>query len=201
MDMKNTESYNRFEELLKSKSFLELTTEERLLVSEFVTESEFESMAALLSDINEPNTLTSLPGGGAEEVWQKFSGAENSKVIPFRKRKVSVLWPIAMAASVVLLLFIKFSAKNIVFNSASDRNVSVYTCAIPVIQEIVKEIPVYIQSTPNSDIVYKESEYGGYNDHSVYVPAPEMIQIDKSQRQGTNTSEMGELNNLFVSVN
>ena len=201
--MKNTDAFDKFEQLLKSKSYNDLSAEERLLVSEFVTETEYLQMAALLDDVSQPEIAdVTVPEGGADEIWSRFEAniPQKKRALSFVKRRVSIMWPMTMAASILLLLFIRFPHGRSVFYTAMDRNTSVYTVILPVQNEVIREIPVYINQSNSLDIAYTEAEPMA-SDGSMFVPEPETIATDKSQRQGVNTSEMGNLTNLFVSVN
>jgi hypothetical protein len=84
---------------------------------------------------------------------------------------------------------------------AANRNVSIYSFMMPVKPEVVKEVPVYINQNNYADIVMIEPDAGGSYSGDFYLPEPESITNDKAQRQGRNTSEMGDMTQMFVNVN
>lgn len=204
MVMKNTDAFDNFEQLLQNKAYSELSNEELALVAEFASEEDYEQMAKLIQDLKKyDSNEIEAPKGGVDEIWNKveISQTPEQKIIPFRKRKVSVLWPMSIAASLLLVLFVNFPQDHSVFVVAANRNVSIYSFMMPVKTEVVKEVPVYINQNNYADIVMIESDAGSSYSGDFYLPEPESITNDKAQRQGRNTSEMGDMTQMFVNVN
>lgn len=202
--MKNTDTFDKFEQLLQNKAYSELSNEELALVAEFASEEDYEQMAKLIQDLKKSDSNEiKAPKGGVEEIWAKaeMTYTPEQKIIPFRKRKVSVLWPMSIAASILLVLFVKFPQDHSVFVMAANRSVSIYTFMMPVKTEVVKEVPVYINQNNYADIVMIEPDAGSSYSGDFYLPEPESITNDKAQRQGRNTSEMGDMTQMFVNVN
>ncbi|MBN2730059.1 MAG: hypothetical protein JXR53_12610 [Bacteroidales bacterium] len=202
--MKNTDAFDNFEQLLQNKAYSELSNEELALVAEFASEEDYEQMAKLIQDLKKyDSNEIEAPKGGVDEIWNKveISQTPEQKIIPFRKRKVSVLWPMSIAASLLLVLFVNFPQDHSVFVVAANRNVSIYSFMMPVKTEVVKEVPVYINQNNYADIVMIESDAGSSYSGDFYLPEPESITNDKAQRQGRNTSEMGDMTQMFVNVN
>lgn len=202
--MKDNDKYLKFEKLLRTRSYEDLTLDEMKLVDEFSTREEYEQMIQVVQDFS-TNDFSELsrPEGGAEAVWSSFAANSANEIIPFRKRKVSILWPLSLAASVVLLLFLNFPAAKSYSIKHAKKNSRIISLVLPVYYEIVREIPVYISVPQNNEMATNNTSISINHSSSgdIFVPSPESIEQGKSKRQGVNTSEMGDLSNLFVSVN
>jgi hypothetical protein len=210
MDMKSNESFEQFEILLSSKQFDGLNEAETSLVLQFVSNpDEYRAMQQLMGFSDAMRNIaktTPLPHNGANVVWSRFASAEkqNEKIsrVGLLHRKVSLLWPSGIAAALIVALFVRVPETANSTNAASSHLVAIQNINNSVSDTIVKEIPVYINITQKAnDYVVVETQQHFNTSNETYVPSVNSIQEQKSQRQGTNANELGDLTKLAVSIN
>lgn len=210
MDMNTNVSFEQFEILLLSKQFDELSEAETSLAMQFVSGPDEYLAMQQLSGFGETmrnhSQATTLPRGGADEVWNRFAAEknqnENAPKIGLLHRKVSLLWPVGIAAALIVALFFRISASHNSTNNASSHLFAIQKLNYRSSDTIVKEVPVYVSINQKAnDYVVVDTHYNYPNSSEVHVPSVSSMQEQKSQRQGTNANELGDLTKLTVAVN
>lgn len=208
--MKTNDLFEQFEILLASKQFDALSEAETALVMQFVSgPDEYAIMHKLMrvsKAMQAEAQSTPLPRGGSDEIWNQFASGKNrtnnttkNRIL---KRKVSLLWPVGIAAALIVALFFRIPESHNSTNNASSHLFAIQKLNYSSTDTIVKEIPVYIginQKANDYTVVDSRDNYPTSTE--VHVPSVNSIQEQKAQRQGTNANELGELTKLTVAMN